>query len=265
MERTGVEVLEVAAAFGDLVDVKAPHLHGHARATARLAAGAARRLGLDHGDVGRIEMAGLLHDVGRAGVSNAVWEKPGPLTRVEWEQVRMHPYHSERILATSMSLEPLAETAGMHHERLDGTGYHRCSAAAVISVPARILAAADAFAAMTEARPHRAALAPEQAAAAVTADARSGRIDHDAAVAVLAEAGQRAPGRRERPAGLSEREVEVLALLAEGCSNPELAERLFISRRTAEHHVQHIYAKIGASTRAAAALFAVEHDLLPPK
>ena len=90
------------------------------------------------------------------------------------------------------------------------------------------------------------------------AEADAGRLDHDAAAAVLAEAGHARPAAAPtRPAGLSDREVEVLALIAAGCSNAEVAERLFISRRTAEHHAQHIYAKIGVSTRAAAALFAV--------
>lgn len=232
---------------------------------ARLAAGGARRLGLGDAEVDRIEVAGLLHDVGRVGVSNAVWEKPAPLTRVEWEQVRMHGYYSERILASSPSLEPISTTAGMHHERLDGSGYHRCSAAAAIPMAARILAVADAFAAMIRARPHRGPLTEEQAARQLTAEAEAGRLDHDATAAVLAEAGQRFGARRRaRPAGLSDRETEVLALIAEGLSNAAVAERLFISRRTAEHHAQHVYAKIGVSTRAAAALFAVQHDLVRP-
>ncbi|MEY2478820.1 MAG: hypothetical protein QOG87_4135 [Actinomycetota bacterium] len=264
IERSGhTQLVEVARAFGELVDLKTPFLHGHAAEVARLATGAARRLGMSDAEVGRVEVAALLHDVGRSGVSNAVWEKAGPLTRAEWEQVRMHAYHSERILATSPSLEPLSVLAGMHHERLDGSGYHRCATAAVVPMAARIIAAADAFAAMTEARPYRAALAPGEAADALGAEARAGRIDADAATAVIAEAGQAAPSLRPpRPAGLSDREMEVLALVAEGCSNAEVAERLFISRRTAEHHVQHVYAKVGVSTRAAAALFAVEHDVV---
>jgi DNA-binding CsgD family transcriptional regulator len=153
----------------------------------------------------------------------------------------------------------------MHHERLDGSGYHRCSAAATIPMAARVLAAADAYAGMVRPRPHRAALAEDQAARELAADARAGRLDHDAVDAVLAEVGRAEPaGRRVRPAGLSEREAEVLALVASGCTNTEVAGRLFISRRTAEHHVQHIYAKIGVSTRAAAALFAVQHGIVPP-
>lgn len=267
VERSGEQLVEVAAAFGDLADVKAPFLHGHAKATARLAAGAAQHLGLPKDEIGRVEIAALLHDVGRAGVSNAVWEKPGPLTRAEWEQVRMHAYHSERILATSPALEPLAPLAGMHHERLDSSGYHRGAAAATIPVAARVIAAADAFAAMVGRRPHRDAMEPARAADELCAEADAGKLDGDVVRAVVAEAGQTArarAGKPGRPAGLSEREVEVLALMAQGCSNAEVAERLVISRRTAEHHAQHIYAKIGVSTRAGAALFAVQHDLVRP-
>jgi DNA-binding NarL/FixJ family response regulator len=68
--------------------------------------------------------------------------------------------------------------------------------------------------------------------------------------------------RGTAPAGLSDREVEVLRLVARGLSNREIAQRLVVSPRTAEHHVQHIYSKIGVSSRAAAALFAMEHDLV---
>jgi DNA-binding NarL/FixJ family response regulator len=153
----------------------------------------------------------------------------------------------------------------MHHERLDGSGYHRACAAGEQPVAARILAAADAFQAMTQRRPHRPALEPDAAAAELRRDARAGRLDPDAVAAVLGAAGRGGSRRRSdlRPAGLTARETEVLGLVAEGCSNREVAERLHISQRTAEHHVQHVYAKIGVSSRAAAALFALRHDLLP--
>jgi HD-GYP domain-containing protein (c-di-GMP phosphodiesterase class II) len=263
VERDGDERVAVATAFGDLADVKVPFLHGHAKEGRPAGGGAARRLRFADAEIERLEVAALLHDVGRVGVSNAVWEKPGPLTTMEWEQVRMHGYYSERILASSPPLEAISTTAGMHHERLDGSGYHRCSAASAIAMPVRILAAADAFAAMVRARPHRAALDADEAASVLSAEANAGRFDHDATTAVLAEAGQQSTGRRPpRPAGLSEREAEVLTLIAQGCSNAAVAQRLFISRRTAEHHAQHIYTKIGVSTRAAAALFAVQHGLV---
>jgi HD-GYP domain-containing protein (c-di-GMP phosphodiesterase class II) len=263
-ERSAAELREVAAPFGDIADLKTPFTHGHSAEVARLATGAAESLRLDARSVRSLEIAALLHDVGRAAVSNVVWEKPGPLTRTEWEQVRMHSYHSERILATSRSLEPMAPIAGAHHERLDGSGYHRGRRAGELAPAMRILAAADAFQAMTQERPHRAALSPEQAAEELTGEARAGHLDPDCVAAVLDAAGQGRPRRRGdlRPAGLTEREIEVVRLVAQGYSNPEVARRLVISRRTAEHHVQHIYAKLGVSSRPAVALFALEHDLL---
>jgi HD-GYP domain-containing protein (c-di-GMP phosphodiesterase class II) len=256
-------LLDVAAVFGDLADLKTPYTHGHSSGVAALAREAGRRLGIESADVADLEVAALLHDVGRVAVSNAVWEKPDRLTTHEWEQVRLHGYHSERILAGSERLAPLAPLVGMHHERLDGSGYHRGCTASDLGLPARVLAAADAYQAMTQRRPHRPALPPDRAAEGLLEDARAGLLDADAAGAVLAGVGHEAPVvRRDLPAGLTDREAEVLRLVAEGCSNAQIAERLVISRRTAEHHVQHIYTKIGVSSRAAAALFAMEHDLL---
>ena len=264
VEREASELREVAAAFGDLADLKVPFTHGHSADVARLATEAAKRLRLDSATVASLEVGAFLHEVGRAAISNVVWEKPGPLTRAEWEQVRMHPYHSERILATSRSLEPMSSIAGMHRERLDGSGYHRGCGARELPPAVRILAATDEFQAMTQERPHRAPLTPEQAADELTRGARDGRLDAESVGAVLDVAGQGRRRRRAdlRPAGLSEREVEVVRLVAQGCSNPEVASRLFISRRTAEHHVQHIYAKVGVSSRPALALYAMEHELL---
>ena len=129
-------------------------------------------------------------------------------------------------------------------------------------MPSRVLAAADAFRTLVEDRPYRAGLSPAQAAERLRADAKAGCLDGDAVGAVLYAAGVRVGVRRQRPAGLTERQVEVLRLVAAGRSNRDIGERLVISARTAEHHVQDIYLKIGVSTRAAAALFAMEHGLL---
>src|SRR5690606_16835546 len=142
-------------------DLKSPYTHGHSSAVALLARTGGERLALSPGAVADLEIAGLLHDVGRVAISNAVWEKPGRLTTDEWEQVRLHPYHSERILAGSERLAPLARLVGMHHERLDGTGYYRGSRADELTVPARLLAAADAYQGMTQDRPHRSAVPAE--------------------------------------------------------------------------------------------------------
>ena len=257
------ELVDVAAVFGTLADLKSPATLGHAAGVAELALAAAEHLGLPTHEAQTVEIAGHLHDVGRVAISSAIWDKPGPLDAHEWEQVRLHAYHSERILAGAPQLVSVAALVGRHHERDDGSGYHRGCARSDLTPPARVLAAADAYRAMREWRPHRPALSVEQAEAELLADARAGRLDPDAVAAVLAAAGRPAsPVRRELPAGLTEREVEVVALVARGHSNPQIAERLVISRRTAEQHVQNVYAKIGVSSRAAAALFAMEHGLL---
>ena len=252
---------EIAGAFADMVDLKTPFTLGHSSGVADLASGAAARLGLT--DRGSVRRAALLHDLGRIAVPNALWEKAGPLITSEWEQVRLHPYHTERILTRSVALAPLARIAGMHHERQDGSGYHHGAAAGEVPVEARVLAAADAFQAMTQDRPHRGALPAAEAAASVTAAARAGLFDPECVRAVVEEAGQAAGRvRGDWPANLTDREVEVLRWVTRGSSNRAIAAELVISPRTAEHHVQHIYDKIGVATRAGAAVFAMEHGLV---
>lgn len=257
------ELDRVARCFADMVDLKSTYTLGHSSQTAELAEVAGRYAGLDEPVIGDLRRTALLHDLGRVGVSSGVWDKRGALTRSEQEQMRLHPYHTERILACSPVLAPLGRLAGLHHERLDGSGYHHGLAGAAIPFPARVLAAADTFQTLTQDRPHRAAFSPAQAAERLAEDARAGRLDTDCVRAVVEAAGQPPTlARGTWPSGLSDREVEVLRLAARGLSNREIAQTLMISRRTAEHHVQHVYAKIGTSTRAAAALFAMEHDLL---
>lgn len=259
----GSELRGVAAAIGDLADLKSTFTLGHSDGVATLAAGAAGHRGLDDEVVERMRLAGLLHDLGRVGISTGVWDRPRRLTAAEWEQVRLHAYHSERILARSDALRPIAAIAGMHHERMDGSGYHRGSTAREVGAEARLLGAADAFNAMTQARPHRAALSADAAAIELGRDADAGRLDPDAVASVIAAAGLEPVRRRAaQPSGLSDREIEVLRLVAAGLTNRQIADRLVVSPRTAEHHVQHIYTKIGTSSRAAAALFAMEHGLL---
>jgi len=210
-----------------------------------------------------LRRAGLVHDFGRLGVSNSIWDKPGPLGAGEWERVRMHPYLTDRMLHQSAALAPLGAIAVQHRERLDGSGYPRGLSGAAISRPARILGAADAYQAMREPRPHRPARSSDEAAAELRADVKAGRLDGEVVEAVLGAAGHRVSRRREGPAGLTPREVEVLRLLARGLSNKEIAECLVISPKTVANHVEHIYSKIEASTRATASLFAMRHGLLP--
>jgi putative nucleotidyltransferase with HDIG domain len=253
-------------AFGvvaDFADLKSPHFRGHSRAVAGLAADAAEQLGLPAADAVLARRAGLLHDLGRTGVPNSIWDKPGALTESERERVRLHPYYTERALARPAALARLGAIAAAHHERLDGSGYHRGLAGPSLSPPARVLAAADAYHAMTEPRPHRPAFDPAEAARELRQDVRSGRFDADAAEAVLAAAGHPTGARRRSaPAGLTPRELEVLALLARGATNREIARTLVIAEKTAANHVEHIYGKLDVSSRAGAALYAMRHGLL---
>jgi HD-GYP domain-containing protein (c-di-GMP phosphodiesterase class II) len=218
---------------------------------------------MGEGEVRSLRRAGLVHDLGRLGVSNAIWDKLGPLAAGEWERVRLNPYVTERMLCQSQSLAPLAAIAVQHRERLDGSGYPRGLSGAGISRSARILGAADAYQAMREPRPHRPALSTDEAAAELRADVTAGGREAEAVEAVLGAAGHRVSRRQAGPAGLTQREVEVLRLVARGLSNKEIAERLVISPKTVGNHVEHIYTKIDASTRAAASLFAMRQGLLP--
>jgi HD-GYP domain-containing protein (c-di-GMP phosphodiesterase class II) len=250
-------------AIANFVDLKSPYSLGHSRAVADLAAAAGARLGLSETEVRTLRRAGLVHDFGRLGVSNAIWDKRGPLGAGEWERVRLHPYLTERMLGQSAVLAPLGAIAVQHRERLDGSGYPRGLTGGAISRPARIIGVADAYQAMREPRPHRSERSAEEAAAELRAEVRAGRLDPDAVEAVLGAAGHRVSRRREGPAGLTAREVEVLKLLARGLSSKEIAQHLVITPKTVRNHVEHIYAKIDASSRAAAALFAMQHGLLP--
>jgi HD-GYP domain-containing protein (c-di-GMP phosphodiesterase class II) len=250
-------------AIANFVDLKSPYSLGHSHAVADLAAAAGAQLGLLEADMRTLRRAGLVHDFGRLGVSNAIWDKRGPLGGGEWERVRLHPYLTERMLQQSDALAPLGAIAVQHRERLDGSGYPRGLSGAAISHSARILGAADAYQAMREPRPHRPERSADEAAAELRADVRAGRLDADAVEAVLGAAGHRVARRREGPAGLTVREVEVLRLLARGLSNKEIAGKLVISPKTAGNHIEHIYSKIDASTRATASLFAMQHGLLP--
>ncbi len=251
--------LEVVA---DFTDLRSPWRAGHSRGVAGLAAEASDLAGLPAAEVTAVRRAGLLHDIGLHGVPASILDKPGPLTATEFERMRMAAYYTERVLARPAALARLGAVAALVHERLDGSGYHRGLSGAALSAPARILAAADAYRAMTEPRPHRPALSAKHATATLVAEARAGRLATLAVDAVLAAAGEKQPRRHPGPAGLTPREVQVLVLIARGASTRQVARTLEITSKTAGTHIERIYAKTGASTRSTATLFALQHGLL---
>ena len=253
-------VLEVLADFADL---KSPWTGGHSRGVAQLAEAAAESAGLNEADRVLVRRAALVHDLGRVAVPNSVWDKPAPLTRAERDRVHVHPLRTEQLLARSPGLAALVDVAGAPPRARRRRGYHRRVPAASLPPAARLLAAADRYQAMTESRAHRGAREPGDAANELREEARTGGLDPEAAECVLAAAGHRRTGRSAPyPDGLTAREVEVLRLLARGRTTRQIAAELVISAKTADRHVQNCYAKIGVSTRGAAALYAAERALV---
>jgi HD-GYP domain-containing protein (c-di-GMP phosphodiesterase class II)/DNA-binding CsgD family transcriptional regulator len=254
----------VAELLGDFADLKSTWTLGHSRGVAARVTRGADVLGATPEERDRLEIAALVHDIGRIAVSNALWDKPGPLGRGEMEQVHTHSFHTDRIVASiGGAIGDVAGLASVAHERLDGSGYYRGLAASGLSKWRRLLAAADVAQALSEARPHRSALSPTDADWTLRDLVERGALCPRAVDAVRTSPGSpRSKPRACFPAGLSEREVEVLRLVARGLTDKEVASKLGISHRTVHHHNEHAFDKLGVSTRAAAALFLVENDLL---
>lgn len=255
---------DVLTGIADFADLKCRYTPGHSRAVARLAEGAAKRLRLEDALVRDVMRAGLVHDVGRVGITASVWNKPGPLTEGERERVQTHTYLGDRILRRCAALERVARIATAAHERVDGSGYHRHAEGAEVTIAQRVLMAADVYCALREDRPHRGARSARDARSVLAAEAEAGRLDARAVEAVVDEAEARPLRRPSERSELSAREVEVARLLARGLTNKEIASALAISPKTAGHHVEKIFAKIGVTTRAAAALWAARHGLVGP-
>ena len=220
--------------------------------------------GLGISECGTLRRAGYLHDVGRLGVSNLVWSKPGPLSPGDWERVRMHPYLGGRVLSRIPGLAAEAAMTRAHHEHLDGSGYPLGVDGSTLSRSDRLLAAAVAYRSALEPRPYRDALPPDAAVARLKDRVRNGHLDPDAVTAVISAAGHRtvAPAL---PAGLTRREAEILAMVARGLTNRQIAEALVLSEKTVRNHVERSYAKIGVGNRVGASLYALRHGLVAPE
>jgi len=254
---------DVTRALADFVDLKNPYTHGHSARLARLVEDAGAALGLEAHEIDTLRRAAHVHDLGNVSIPDAVWIKRGPLTAAERERVRLHTYHTERIMSVSEALRPCGAVAGLHHERIDGSGYHRGLPSAALPLTSRVLAIAEMFQSMAEPRSWRPAHRASDAAAEIRREVTAGRLDRRAADAVLTAAGQPSVrGRTTWPAGLTDREVDVLRLIAVGQSNKEIARGLHLSESTVHTHVINIYGKTGAKTRAGATLFALANDLI---
>ncbi|MGN8027584.1 HD domain-containing phosphohydrolase [Microbacterium sp. 22242] len=253
------------AAIGDFADLKCPFLVGHSRGVAAIVGAAARGVGVPADEVTVLRRAAHLHDVGRLGVSNLIWSKPGVLDDGDWERVRMHPYLGGRVLARIPGLAAEAALVRAHHEHLDGSGYPAGAAGVSLSRSDRLLSAAVAYRAAIEPRPYRAALDPGAATTRLRRRVATGHLDAEAVAAVEAattESPRRRAPRPALPAGLTPREAEILTLVAQGRSNREIASALTLSEKTVRNHVEHTYAKIGVANRVGASLFAIDHGFV---
>jgi HD-GYP domain-containing protein (c-di-GMP phosphodiesterase class II) len=229
---------EAYLAIADMIDMRMPFTFGHSRAVASLAEAAGKQMGLPASDIRDVRWAAYTHDIGELAVPVSTWMRAGPLTERETDATHLHPYHGERALA-SLGDEgrSVAALVLRHHERLDGSGYHRYARGNDLSPAARVLAAAEAFQTAREARPHRAALSDAAAAIKLRAAVRDGKLCPEAVEAVLSCAGQSRREAVERPGGLTPREIEVLRLIAAGHTAKEAARRLEIAPKTADNHI----------------------------
>jgi HD-GYP domain-containing protein (c-di-GMP phosphodiesterase class II) len=259
---TEEELEEALELLADFADLKSPWFTGHSRGVAALASTAAQRAGLPAHDVTTLRRAALVHDIGRAGVPNTVWDKPGPLTTSEQERVRLHAYFTERVLSRAGKLSQLGPVAAAAHERSDGSGYPPAVGTSSVPLLARYLEAADCYQAMTSDRPYRPALSPAAAALELRRAVQEGSLDGGAVDAILAVAGHPVRRSPSAPAGLTPREVEVLVLAATGATTKAIASKLGIAPKTAGNHLERVYAKAGVGSRAEAAMFAMQHGLV---
>lgn len=256
---------EVGRALADFVDLKSTYTHGHSARLALLVEAAGRHAGLDATETATLRRAAQIHDLGNVSIPNQIWLKKGKLNPAEWSRVHLHAYHSQRIMSVCEPLRASGDIAGLHHEHVDGSGYHRSLSAAALPPVARLLAAGEAYQSMTEERAWRPALSAATAAAQLRRDVADRILDRSAVDAVLAAAGHPSVtdrASRSWPAGLTDREVDVLQLLARGETNKQMARGLHISPATVHTHIINVYGKMGVRTRAGATLFALEHDLI---
>jgi HD-GYP domain-containing protein (c-di-GMP phosphodiesterase class II)/DNA-binding CsgD family transcriptional regulator len=262
----GTDLDEALSVAADFIDLKSPYKGSHSRRCAQLATDAAKLLGATDAELTTLHRAALLHELGTTAIPNSILDKGASLTRAELDRVGLHPMLTEQMLGRSPALAALNPVAAAHHEKADGSGYHKGLLADATDRQARVLAAADVYVGLTTERADRPAFSADDAATELRRLVSEGVLEHGTADAVLTAAGHdgsHTPTPRiQHPGGLTRREVEVLRLAAKGLTTQAIADRLFISPKTADHHIQHVYTKIEVSTRAAAALWAIQHGVI---
>jgi HD-GYP domain-containing protein (c-di-GMP phosphodiesterase class II) len=252
----------VCEALADFADLKTRETWHHSRTVAQVAVEIGTCLGLDRSDLNQLRCAALVHDVGKVTVPLSILEKGEKRSSSEWETYRLHPYYTQRVLERVEALRDLAPAAAAHHEWMNGQGYHRQLSGEQIPLHGRILAVANTYARLV----HQQGEQKDPAAALHEmrpfVGSQFDKHCYDALVASLAGNLRRSPIRSRKTSNLTEREIEVLSLLAQGQNTPSIARALNISKKTVEHHLTHIYAKIDVTCRTAAVVYAVQHGIV---
>jgi HD-GYP domain-containing protein (c-di-GMP phosphodiesterase class II)/DNA-binding CsgD family transcriptional regulator len=249
----------VCEVLADFADAKCRRTWHHSERVAGVAREIASEMGVGHDDAAELWRAGLVHDIGKAAVPVGILEKGDYLSDAEMRRFRAHPEYTETVLSRIEPLQGLAAIAGAHHEQLDGNGYPRGVLGGELGLPSRILATADrcVLAHLGDGVSDRSLADIEPLAGSV--------LDGDCVAALrrAVESGKaqnrRGPGN---PGKLTDREIEVLRLVAQGSTARDVAESLVISRKTAEHHLENIYNKLGVTSKTAAAVYAVTNGLI---
>jgi len=258
---SGEDLDAASEVIADFIDLKSPLIAGHSRAVAALVDAAARVARTPEATRTEMRRAALWHDIGYIAIGGTARFD----TAEGSERSRLHPYFAGRMVPRAPGLAPMGSIIAEHHERLDGSGFHRGVRASDLSANGRLLAVAEAYQNLVEDRPFRVTLSPAQAAARLREEVKRGALDGEAVTAVLEAVGQ---GRRGKKvpfvAGLTAREVDVLQRVARGGTTKEIGRDLGLSPKTVDNHIQSIYAKLDVRTRGGATLFAMEHGLLRP-
>lgn len=171
------DVDQLASVFASLIDNKSPYTANHSHDVAEFTVKLGRYFDRPETDLALLRVAGLLHDLGKIGVPSAILNKPARLTPDEYRLIKAHPYYTEHILSQVGGLGPLVSWASMHHEHLDGSGYHAGATKEQIPWEARLVAVSDIYQALTANRPYRKGLAPEEALRILEKEVQAGHLD----------------------------------------------------------------------------------------
>jgi len=251
----------LAQIAADLTDNKSVYFAGHSRRVASLVTIAAEHLKLPKDKVDELYFAALVHDIGKTAVTNRIWYKENQLSTTERIEMESHSYHTEYILSHADPFRQWAHLASCAQERADGSGYHK--RVVLDDLICNILAVANEYDELTHNQPYRKAIDSQEAMKILTQSAKDKKFLPTAVSAILHAAGHKVKDTNKAyPFDLTRREAQVLTRLAKSESTAQIADGLYISPKTADHHIQNIYTKTGTRGRPAIALFAHEHGIV---